>query len=112
MLWLQTDPHAQKNNTSVIKHNSKHREIGVVVYVHNRSHLLSAGAVWEMNKRRVKLSVLGRSDCQFSTTNCLDVETQPVMVGQDVNNFTETEFIQNFIMSRATFNHICQRLSS
>ncbi|MED6251770.1 60 kDa SS-A/Ro ribonucleoprotein [Ataeniobius toweri] len=24
----------------------------------------------------------GRSDCQFSTTNCLDAETQPAMVGQ------------------------------
>ncbi|MED6275290.1 hypothetical protein CHARACLAT_025093 [Characodon lateralis] len=31
--------------------------------------------------------------------------------GRDVNNFTETKFIQNFIMSRATFNHKCQRLS-
>ncbi|MEQ2250033.1 hypothetical protein ILYODFUR_035753 [Ilyodon furcidens] len=26
-------------------------------------------------------SVLGRSDCQFSKTNCLDAETQPAMVG-------------------------------
>ncbi len=29
---------------------------------------------------------------------------------RDVNGFTETDFIQNFRMSRATFNCICQRL--
>ena len=50
---------------------------------------------------------LWSNGCYFCAEVCVDVESEPGVVGCDVNGFTETKFIQKFSMSGAILNYIC-----
>ncbi len=115
------DPHDRKNNNkdvtwSTQSYGSKH-----VDAQWKPVNLWADGNDYEDEEKESQIfnyGFLWNNGCYFYTGRCVWMQSQrKEWWDRDdgmivMNGFTETDVIQNFRMSRAIFNYICQRLST